>query len=169
MGLMLKLKPAPFIFILSAFLLGISFSWLPVWMVIPLYIISLLLFAFWWRNVNNASIVMKLFYGSTSYLFTGDLEMEGEAQIIQFNEALKSDVLKVAHHGSKTSSSDYFLQKVLPKIAVVSVGYKNKFRHPNKDVMNRISQYAETIHRTDQSGALWLQSDGSKIWEVHWK
>lgn len=121
------------------------------------------------RNVNNASIVMKLFYGSTSYLFTGDLEMEGEAQIIQFNEALKSDVLKVGHHGSKTSSSDYFLQRVLPKIAVVSVGYKNKFRHPNKDVMNRISQYAETIHRTDQSGALWLQSDGFKIWEVHWK
>ena len=95
--------------------------------------------------------------------------MEGEAQIIQFNEALKSDVLKVAHHGSKTSSSDYFLQTVLPKIAVVSVGYKNKFRHPNKDVMNRISQYAETIHRTDQSGALWLQSAGSKIWKVHWK
>ena len=169
MGLMLKLKSAPFIFILSAFLLGISFSCLPVWMVIPLYIISLLLFAFWWRNVNKASIVMKLFYGSTSYLFNGDLEMEGEAQIIQFNEALKSDVLKVGHHGSKTSSSDYFLQRVLPKIAVVSVGYKNKFRHPNKDVMNRISQYAETIHRTDQSGALWLQSDGSKIWEVHWK
>ena len=112
---------------------------------------------------------MRVFYGSTSYLFTEDLEMEGEAQIIQFNEALKSDVLKVAHHGSKTSSSDYFLQKVLPKIAVVSVRYKNKFRHPNKDVMNRISQYAETIHRTDQSGALWLQSDGSKIWEVHWK
>jgi len=154
MGLMLKLNRAPFIFILSAFLLGISFSWFPVWMVVPLYIISLLLFAFWWRNVNNASIVMKLFYGSTSYLFTGDLEREGEAQIIQFNEALKSDVLKVGHHGSKTSSSDYFLQRVLPKIAVVSVGYKNKFHHPNEDVMNRISQYAETIHRTDQSGAL---------------
>ena len=64
--------------------------------------------------------------------------MEGEAQIIQFNEALKSDVLNVGHHGSKTSSSDYFFQRVLPKIAVVSVGYKNKFRHPNKDVMNRI-------------------------------
>ncbi len=86
---MLKLKSAPFIFILSAFLLGISFSCLPVWMVIPLYIISLLLFAFWWRNVNKASIVMKLFYGSTSYLFTGDLEMEGEAQILQYNAALK--------------------------------------------------------------------------------
>lgn len=121
------------------------------------------------RNVNNASIVMKLFYGSTSYLFTGDLEMEGEAQIIQFNEELESDVLKVGHHGSKTSSSDYFLQRVLPKIAVVSVGYKHKFHHPNEDVMNRISQYAETIHRTDQLGSMWLQSDGPKLWEVHWK
>ena len=132
-------------------------------------LVAFLLFAFLWRNVNNASIVMKLFYGSTSYLFTGDLEMEGEAKIIQFNEALKSDVLKVGHHGSKTSSSDFFLQRVLPKIAIVSVGYKNKFHHPNEDVMNRIIQYAETIHRTDQSGALWLQSDGSKIWGVHWK
>ncbi|MBC8346703.1 MAG: DNA internalization-related competence protein ComEC/Rec2 [Candidatus Marinimicrobia bacterium] len=121
------------------------------------------------RNVNNASIVMRLVYGKTSFLFTGDLELEGEAQISQFNEALKSDVLKVGHHGSKTSSSEYFLERVLPKIAVVSVGYKNKFRHPNKDVMNRMSQYADKIHRTDQSGALWLQSDGSKIWEVNWK
>ena len=127
MGLMLKLKRAPFIFILSAFILDISFSWFPVWMVVHLYIISLLLFAFWWRNVNNASIVIKLFYGSTSYLFTGDLEMEGEDQIIQFNEALKSDVLKVDHYGSKTSSSNYFLQRVLPKFAIVSVGYKPNF------------------------------------------
>jgi len=112
---------------------------------------------------------MNLFYGRTSYLFTGYLEMEGEAQIIQFNEALKSDVLKVGHHGSKTSSFDYLLQRVLPKIAVVSVGYKNKFHHPNEDLMSRISQYVETIHRTDQSGALWLQPDGSKLWAVHWK
>jgi competence protein ComEC len=121
------------------------------------------------RNVNNTSIVMKLVYGGTSFLFTGDLELEGEAQILQYNAALKSDVLKVGHHGSKTSSSEYFLERVLPKIAVVSVGYKNKFRHPNKDVMKRISRYTENIHRTDQLGALWLRSDGTNIWEVNWK
>lgn len=121
------------------------------------------------RNINNTSIVMKLVYGGTSFLFTGDLELEGEAQILQYNAALKSDVLKVGHHGSKTSSSEYFLERVLPKIAVVSVGYKNKFRHPNKDVMKRISRYTENIHRTDQLGALWLRSDGTNIWEVNWK
>jgi competence protein ComEC len=62
-----------------------------------------------------------------------------------------------------------FLKLVNPEIAVVSVGYRNKFRHPSNDVLERISQYAEKIHRTDQSGALWLRSNGSEIWEVSWK
>ncbi len=118
---------------------------------------------------NNASIVMKLVFGKTSFLFTGDMELEGEHELVQFEAALKSDILKVGHHGSKTSSSEMFIQWVNPEIAVVSVGYKNKFRHPSNDVLERISQYAEKIHRTDQSGALWLRSNGSEIWEVNWK
>ncbi|MBT4067348.1 MAG: DNA internalization-related competence protein ComEC/Rec2 [Candidatus Marinimicrobia bacterium] len=120
-------------------------------------------------NINNSSIVMKLVYGETSFLFTGDLELEGEYELTQYGEMLRSNVLKVGHHGSKTSSSDGFLKLVNPEIAVVSVGYRNKFRHPSNDVLERISQYAEKIHRTDQSGALWLRSNGSEIWEVSWK
>ena len=121
------------------------------------------------RVVNNSSIVMKLIYGKTSFLFTGDMELEGEYELVQYGDALKSDVLKVGHHGSKTSTSDAFINWVNPEIAVVSVGYKNKFRHPSNDVLNRINRYAEKIHRTDQSGALWLRSNGSEIWEVNWK
>jgi competence protein ComEC len=95
--------------------------------------------------------------------------LEGEYELTQYGEMLRSNVLKVGHHGSKTSSSDGFLKLVNPEIAVVSVGYRNKFRHPSNDVLERISQYAEKIHRTDQSGALWLRSNGSEIWEVSWK
>jgi len=121
------------------------------------------------HNVNNSSIVMKLVFGTTSFLFTGDIELEGEYNLLQYKNALKSDVLKVGHHGSKTSSSELFIQMVKPDLAVVSVGYKNKFRHPSIEVIKRINQYAERIHRTDQSGALWLRSNGLEIWEVKWK
>ena len=121
------------------------------------------------RIVNNSSIVMKLIYGKTSFLFTGDMELDGEYELGRYENALNAKVLKVGHHGSKTSSSAQFIEKVKPEIAIVSVGYKNKFRHPSNDVLERLNQYAKQIHRTDQSGALWLRSNGTEIWEVEWR
>ena len=95
--------------------------------------------------------------------------MEGEVETIEYNETLKFDILKLGNHVSKTSSSNDFLQTVFPNFTVVSIEYKNIFRHQNKNIMNRSSQYAETIWPIGQSEALRLQSGGYIIWEFHWK
>ena len=120
-------------------------------------------------HINDASIVFKLVYGETSFLFTGDMESNGEASLLHFDSQLDVDVLKVGHHGSKTSTTDPFIKLVSPELTVVSVGYKNKFRHPSEAVLERIKQHTDRIHRTDQSGALWLRSNGKYIKEIHWK
>ncbi len=127
------------------------------------------LFASTQRNVNNASIVFKLTYGKTSVLFTGDLEHEGDQFLLQYEHMLKADVLKVAHHGSITSSTASLLDVIKPDLAVVSVGRKNKFKHPSQIVMDRFKARSIQIHRTDVKGALWLQSDGRNISEVSWQ
>lgn len=120
------------------------------------------------NNVNNASIVIKLIYGQTKFLFTGDLEQEGDDLLIQYNQQLKSHVLKVAHHGSVTSTTEELLDCVQPDIAVISVGKNNKFSHPSTEVLERLENRNIKIHRTDVSRALWLRSDGTKIKEVRW-
>lgn len=120
------------------------------------------------RNVNNASIVFKLTYGKTSILFTGDLEHEGDQFLLPYEKMLKSDVLKVAHHGSITSSTPSLLDIIQPELAVVSVGRNNKFNHPSQIVMDRFNKRKIKIHRTDKEGALWLRSNGMKIKELPW-
>ena len=121
------------------------------------------------RNINNASIVFKLIVGKNSFLFTGDLEHEGDDALFKFGESLNVDVLKVAHHGSITSTTEHILSKISPELAVVSVGDRNKFSHPSPIVMERLSQHKIEIHRTDNSGALWLQSNGNSYWRKEWK
>ena len=120
-------------------------------------------------NVNNASIVMKLIHGENSFLFTGDLEHEGDAFLLSFGSVLKTDVLKVGHHGSITSTTQAFLNLAKPTWAVVSVGNKNKFNHPSPIVMERLSEKVSNIRRTDLHQAVWFKSDGEKIWEVDWR
>lgn len=120
-------------------------------------------------NVNNASIVMKLVHGKNSFLFTGDLEHEGDHFLLPFGSLLKSDVLKVGHHGSITSTTSELLDFVNPEWAVISVGEKNKFHHPSPIVMNRLKEKVPEIKRTDLHQAVWLKSDGEQIWEVNWK
>ena len=92
--------------------------------------------------LNNNSIVLKLYYNNFSILFTGDIEKIAEKAILQKYsdklQILNSTVLKVAHHGSKTSSIQEFLKNVKPKIALIGVGENNKFGHPNDDVINRL-------------------------------
>lgn len=94
-------------------------------------------------DLNNNSIVAKLIYGGFSMLFTGDIEKEAEGQILkQYKDTniLNSTILKVAHHGSKTSSTDEFIESVNPKIALIGVGKNNLFGHPNEDIINRLKE-----------------------------
>ena len=104
------------------------------------------------NSINNNSIVFKLIYKKYSILFTGDIEKIAEEKILnkyQKNE-LKTDVLKVAHHGSKSSSIEKFVKAVNPKIAIIGVGENNKFGHPNEDVINRLKSFGVAIFRKNK-------------------
>jgi competence protein ComEC len=106
--------------------------------------------------LNNNSLVCKLVYKNFSCLFTGDIEEIAEKSILKKYEnnlkILKSDIIKVAHHGSKTSSTEEFLETVSPKIALVGVGKNNKFGHPNDDVIERLKSLNCKVYRTDECG-----------------
>lgn len=111
---------------------------------------------------NNSSIVVKLVYGKTSFLFTGDAEMISEKEMVRlWGPALQADVLKVGHHGSKTSSSDMFLKYVKPSVALVCVGSYNTFGHPTPEVMERLRRYGAAVYRTDLNGHIMIFSDGN--------
>ncbi|MFZ7131725.1 MAG: DNA internalization-related competence protein ComEC/Rec2 [Eubacteriales bacterium] len=112
---------------------------------------------------NNSSVVAKLEYEETSFLFTGDMEEEGEKILLQGNKDLKSDVIKIGHHGSNTSSSEEFINKVHPNYAIISVGKNNFFGHPSQEVIQRLEQNGIEIYRTDASGAIEIISNGSSI------
>lgn len=101
-------------------------------------------------NVNNLSLVIKMEYANKSMLFTGDIEAKGEENIKKLTEA---DILKVAHHGAKTSSTEKFLKKVKPKIAVISVAKRNRYGHPNSQVVERLKEYSN-IYMTKNSGEI---------------
>ncbi len=114
-------------------------------------------------NNNNTSLVNKLIYKKVSFLFTGDLEQEGEDELINRKEDLKSDVLKIGHHGSKNSTSQNFLEKVLPRYAIISVG-KNRFGHPSLRILSRLKRLGINILRTDINGEIRIESDGNGLW-----
>lgn len=116
-----------------------------------------------YENLNNYSPVIKIEYGSTSFLFTGDAEKDEEAEILNNNENIHSDVLKVGHHGSSTSTSENFLNKVDPSIGIISVGKDNSYNHPNKETIKLLNEHKVTTYRTDIDGTVVISSDGSKI------
>lgn len=109
---------------------------------------------------NNLSLVMRLVYGQNSVLFTGDIEAGVEDEILKQGVSLKSDILKVAHHGSKTSSTQAFLNAVGEGVAVVSVGADNFFGHPHAEVLERIQLSGKEIYRTDIASNIYFESDG---------
>ena len=111
------------------------------------------------EDSNNTSIVSKLIFGKSSFLFTGDIYKEVEESLIFTPFNLSSKILKIAHHGSKTSTSEKFLEKVLPEIAIISVG-QNKYGHPNKEVLEILKNYGIKILRTDLDGDIKIISDG---------
>lgn len=115
------------------------------------------------ENLNDTSIVAKLIFGQTSFLFTGDAETEVEEKLISGGADLKANVLKVGHHGSKNATSDNFLEKVQPSFAVISSGADNRFGHPNAMIIKRLENIGAEIFRTDEEGNVKMVSDGMKI------
>jgi competence protein ComEC len=119
---------------------------------------------------NNASIVFKLVYGHVSFLFTGDAEGDSETGLIRsFGSFLGSTVLKVAHHGSDSGTSQEFLDAVRPAVALVSVGLHNRFRHPSPPLLERLDGAGARVLRTDREGAIVLATDGRSVREISWR
>ena len=119
---------------------------------------------------NDKSSLLKIIYGKNSFLFTGDLGKTAEKYYSSFyNVNLRSDVLKVSHHGSKYCSSLNILNYIKPDFALISAGLKNKFHHPSGEVMARLHLFNANILRTDKLGAVILRSDGNSVSEIKWK
>lgn len=116
-----------------------------------------------YEDLNNYSIVIKLVFGSSSFMFMGDAQALSENEILNKGFDVKADVLKVGHHGSDTSTSDAFLAKVNPKYAVISVGTGNDYGHPHQVTLNKLNAEGITIYRTDLNGTVIAISDGKNI------
>ncbi len=114
---------------------------------------------------NDNGIVFKLFAGTTTALFVADLELAGEEQLIRSRYPLKSQLLKIGHHGSKTSTTPEFLRKVAPTLAVISVGRGNRYGHPSRTVLRRLHRSGVAVWRTDRNGAVTAHTDGSN-WKL---
>ena len=117
------------------------------------------------NEANDYSIVTKLTYGDTSFMFTGDAESDSEAEILgAFSKSeLKCNVLKVGHHGSRTSSSQEFLDAVNPDIALISCGKNNDYGHPHDETMKKLNAMGINIFRTDEMGSVVIVSDGKTV------
>ena len=114
-------------------------------------------------RTNDSSIVLRIDYGDTSFLFTGDAEDWSEYMMIDAGVNLKADVLKVSHHGSSTASTEEFLRAIQPEYAVISVGKSNEYGHPHKNVLDRLATTGAKILRTDQLGTIIIGSDEKNI------
>jgi competence protein ComEC len=115
------------------------------------------------RRLNDASIVIKIIFGQHAFLFPGDAELESESHLLKFANVLDSDLLKVGHHGSNTSSLPAFVAAVSPQWAVTSVGRWNNFSHPNPQVMARYDSLGIQLLRTDCDGAVIFETDGKTL------
>lgn len=116
------------------------------------------------KDSNPTSIVLKLAFGETSFLFTGDITKSIEKELVlgpaEHKAQLDSDVLKVGHHGSKTSSSDDFIKQVSPEIAVIPAGKNNSYGHPHQQTLDTLAKYGIKIFRTDIDGDIKIISNG---------
>lgn len=112
-------------------------------------------------NLNDSSIVLRLKYKTTSFLFTGDASFKVEKELL--TKDIKSDVLKIGHHGSRTSTSTAFLNKVNPTYAIISVGTNNSYNHPNEETLKRLNNKNIKIYRTDESGTIQAITNGTLI------
>ena len=111
-------------------------------------------------NTNDTSIVLRVDYGSTSFLLTGDMESDAERDLVNSGANLKADVLQVGHHGSSTSTSYIFLNAVLPEMGIISCGVNNKYGHPHEETLSILRDAGVDVYRTDLLGAIVIGSDG---------
>ena len=111
-------------------------------------------------DLNNYSIVLKVIYKNRSFIFMGDAEKLSEDEI---TGDVTSDVIKIGHHGSSSSTSESFLKRVNPSVAIISVGEGNSYNHPSKSVLERLEARNIKIYRTDLNGNIVLTTDGEKI------
>jgi competence protein ComEC len=116
------------------------------------------------KDSNDTSVVARLVFGENSFLFTGDITKSVELSLLGLD--IDSDVLKVAHHGSKTSSTPEFIGKVSPEIAVIQVGKDNSYGHPHSETLETLKKYGIDILRTDTEGDIKLVSDRNKIYAI---
>ncbi len=124
-------------------------------------------------EANDGSVVLRVSYGETSFLLTGDAERAAEASLVaHYGDLLRSDVVKVGHHGSRTSSTAGFVERVVggaAPLAVVSVAERNVYRLPNPEVLDRWQDAGATVLQTWDAGAVWLRSDGQRVERVAWR
>ncbi len=111
-------------------------------------------------SLNEDSVVIKLVFGLINILLSGDLGIPGENRLIKAGTDLKSQVLKVGHHGDRRSNSENFLQAIRPEAAIISVGSINEYDHPYKEVLDRLRKNGTSIYRTDHNGNIVLKTDG---------
>ena len=117
-----------------------------------------------WRNLNNNSLVLKVSFGATSFLFPGDIKARAEYELAStVGDKLKSTVLLAPHHGSKTSNTEPFLEKVTPEIVVISSRWKSIFGFPHPLVLKRYKATGCRVLKTAQNGAVSMRTDGRKL------
>lgn len=115
-------------------------------------------------DLNDWSVCARVDYGNISWLFTGDLSEEGEAALIKAGADIDVTAYKAGHHGSKTSSSEEFLERVTPNLCVISCGEGNSYGHPAKEALERLEEQTGNVYRTDKDGGITFYSDGEKIY-----
>jgi beta-lactamase superfamily II metal-dependent hydrolase len=119
-------------------------------------------------HLNDASIVVKITFGQISFMLTGDAEKASEDQMLKRKEDLKSTILKVGHHGSKTSTTPAFLSSVSPKVAVIMCGKDNKYGHPHDETLKKLADAKVDIYRTDVHGTIVITTNG-QTYEINQK
>lgn len=116
-----------------------------------------------YSNLNDWSIVARLSFGKTAFLFTGDAEEKAESDLLDAGLDVSATVLKLGHHGSKSSSSMRFLKAVAPEYAVIEVGQNNKYGHPSAQTLENLMNLRITVYRTDLDGCITAVSDGKRV------
>ncbi|MEK7104111.1 MAG: ComEC/Rec2 family competence protein [Patescibacteria group bacterium] len=115
------------------------------------------------QNNNETSIVSRMVFGQTAFIFTGDANREAEQEIILANKNITSDILKVSHHGSRSATSPEFLANVMPEVAIISVGANNSYGHPHQEVLSNLAEFGIKVMRTDLIGDITITSNGSNF------
>jgi competence protein ComEC len=119
--------------------------------------------SFSYEDINNYSIVMQVVYGNITFLFMGDAGLDSETDMLSKGYSLNSDVIKIGHHGSSSSTSDKLLKAVNPRYAVISSGQDNDYGHPHKETLSKLNSAGVIIYRTDLNGDITFSANGTNL------